>query len=315
MKCVLFCSHKSSLFTALYLLKNGHLSGVVAAGNSPEFVKEIEVFSRLHKIAFKLIESDKTLDGLADWIIKTEAKVIIVNTFSHKIPSTVLDSVPCGAWNIHSGALPEYRGPVPVFWQLRNGETQLTLSLHQMTAKLDSGPVFDQLKIELCEADTHDVALNRANQRAPELIEKLFNSLATDTVTLTPQDESLANYQTKPNQKDFTINWERMDSKAIRNLVRACNLIAGGAISYYKSMEFRIYEVVCLPLNDPPDEPPGTIATITGDPNLYVLCRDSALLRMNVLGFSEAVCSGDHFKKMLDVKSGEKFTSSMEVNT
>jgi methionyl-tRNA formyltransferase len=70
-----------------------------------------------------------------------EPDVIFITGYTHKIAIDELSSVPKGILNIHFGRLPQYRGPSPVFWQLKNGEAQLGLTIHQLTNKLDSGAV------------------------------------------------------------------------------------------------------------------------------------------------------------------------------
>jgi methionyl-tRNA formyltransferase len=70
-----------------------------------------------------------------------EPDMIFITGYAHRIAIDELSIVPKGILNICFGRLPQYRGPSPVFWQLKNGEAQLGLTIHQLTNKLYSGAV------------------------------------------------------------------------------------------------------------------------------------------------------------------------------
>jgi len=49
-----------------------------------------------------------------------------------------------GSINLHSGKAPEYRGAAPAFWELYNGESHVGITIHKVTARLDSGGILMQ---------------------------------------------------------------------------------------------------------------------------------------------------------------------------
>jgi hypothetical protein len=49
-----------------------------------------------------------------------------------------------GSINLHCGRLPHYRGAPPAFWELYNGEREVGVTVHRVTAKLDEGPILQQ---------------------------------------------------------------------------------------------------------------------------------------------------------------------------
>jgi methionyl-tRNA formyltransferase len=110
-------------------------------GKSPDAgisINDMAGFCRINNIPFHA-EDDKT--DLYNWHQLNEPDVIFTTGYSHKIDVKELNGVPKGIYNLHFGKLPQYRGPSPVFWQLKNGEAQLGLTIHQLTNKLDSGAV------------------------------------------------------------------------------------------------------------------------------------------------------------------------------
>ena len=54
-----------------------------------------------------------------------------------------------GIVNGHPSLLPRYRGPSPVSWAIRNGETEIGYTLHHMDAELDTGPILAQGSVTL----------------------------------------------------------------------------------------------------------------------------------------------------------------------
>ncbi len=54
-----------------------------------------------------------------------------------------------GIVNGHPSLLPHYRGPIPVAWAVRNGETEIGLTYHLMDEQFDTGNVLAQAPIPL----------------------------------------------------------------------------------------------------------------------------------------------------------------------
>lgn len=77
------------------------------------------------------------------------ADVIVVACFPSRLPLSILQHPQRAALNIHPSWLPDYRGPAPVFWQLRDGLTTLGVTLHHMGARLDQGDIVAQTHVPL----------------------------------------------------------------------------------------------------------------------------------------------------------------------
>ena len=57
------------------------------------------------------------------------------------------------AINAHPSALPKLRGPSPLFWSLRNGDSQTAVTLHAIDAGEDRGPILAQQALPIPPAD------------------------------------------------------------------------------------------------------------------------------------------------------------------
>jgi methionyl-tRNA formyltransferase len=83
-----------------------------------------------------------------------------------------------GIVNGHPSLLPRYRGPFPVAWAVRNGETEIGLSYHLMDAEFDTGNLLAQAPIPLAGDDTDRTVMARVAAAAAELIPVVFERLA-----------------------------------------------------------------------------------------------------------------------------------------
>lgn len=77
------------------------------------------------------------------------ADLIVVACFPHRLPPRLLDHPTHAALNLHPSWLPFYRGPVPVFWQLRAGLTELGVTVHHMDRNFDTGDIAAQQTVPL----------------------------------------------------------------------------------------------------------------------------------------------------------------------
>jgi methionyl-tRNA formyltransferase len=68
-----------------------------------------------------------------------------------------------GSVNLHCGRLPDYKGAPPGFWELYNGEPEVGVTVHRVTARLDAGPVLASTTVPIEHAPSDDpmVYVNR----------------------------------------------------------------------------------------------------------------------------------------------------------
>lgn len=90
-----------------------------------------------------------TRQGIAPLLRRYEPDLVLCLGFPWKIPPDALAVPRFGSVNGHPSLLPRYRGPNPVAWTIRNGESEIGFTLHRMDAELDTGPILAQSAIEL----------------------------------------------------------------------------------------------------------------------------------------------------------------------
>ena len=88
-------------------------------------------------------------DRIAPLVRTYEPDLLLCLGFPWKIPPDALSVPRLGAVNGHPSLLPRYRGPNPVSWAIRNGETEIGFTFHRMDAQLDTGAILAQAPVAL----------------------------------------------------------------------------------------------------------------------------------------------------------------------
>ena len=120
------------------------------------------------------------------------------------------------ALNLHPSALPRFRGPDPVFRQLRAGIARAGVTVHVVTGAVDAGPIVAQRRLDVrpgIGAAALTAALVRLGIQA--LVEAL-PSIEHRVRNAVPQDESQATRQPHPRAEDFRIDTSWTAERAFR---------------------------------------------------------------------------------------------------
>ena len=115
-------------------------------------------------------------------------------SFQHQIFSKDLIDVPrLGALNCHPALLPSYRGVKPIFWAMLAGESELGVTVHTMTEKIDVGRIVVQKKFENKKnstlLDNYEEAYRRSAVAIIEAIE-MMGKCDLSSLPLIPQTSS-----------------------------------------------------------------------------------------------------------------------------
>lgn len=121
---------------------------------------------------------------------------VILSCFWSEIFKEPILNVPkIGVYNFHTAFLPKNRGSRPIPWALIKGETHCGISVHRMMTGVDNGPIVAQSKVEILPKDTAKTLYDKVVDAGATLAKKVISDFATNTFTLTLQDEDQATYQ------------------------------------------------------------------------------------------------------------------------
>ncbi len=104
------------------------------------------------------------------------------------LPPTVLARFRGGAYNLHASLLPRWRGANPIAWAIRAGDAESGVSLMQMDAGVDTGPVAAQIRVAVAPDDTTGTLTARLAEAAAALWADHWAALRTGGLVAMPQE-------------------------------------------------------------------------------------------------------------------------------
>lgn len=134
--------------------------------------------------------------------------IVCVACFPWRIPKPLLPIPRYGFLNLHPSLLPTYRGPVPLFWQLRAGLTRSGITLHQMTPAFDQGPIVAQQEIDLIEGADGATLDRHFAQVGGDLLAAVLTEIDRRGVVWSMPQPSGQSTQSWPQAADFALEWD-----------------------------------------------------------------------------------------------------------
>lgn len=132
--------------------------------------------------------------------------LIVTACFPARLSQVLLAYPRAGGLNVHPSLLPAYRGPSPLFWQLRAGEPAGGVTIHKLSERLDAGDVV-AAQSRAIPAGVTVAELNRELVDAGgRLLVAALGAHDWENLPGTPQDESRSSHHTWPVQADFRMD-------------------------------------------------------------------------------------------------------------
>ena len=188
----------------------------------PSPVKE---YAEEHGIAVRQPEALKG-DEIVSEISAFNADLLIVAAYGQILPQGVLDIPKHGCVNVHASLLPRWRGAAPIQAAILAGDQETGISLMQMTAGLDEGPVFARQSIRIGESETAGELHDRLAQLGGEMLCRHLPDIVDGNLDAMPQDDSSMTYAGKIKRSDGAMYWGRTATDLLRQ-VRAFNPVPG----------------------------------------------------------------------------------------
>ncbi len=142
----------------------------------------------------------------------------VLVSFGKLIPSSIIDLFSPGIINVHPSKLPTYRGPSPIESAILNGDSQTGVSIMQLVAKMDAGPIYSFVQFELNGTETQAELYTSLGQAGASELVNVLPRIIDGTLQATPQDESAASYCQLIQKADGIINWTQPAAKIERQI-------------------------------------------------------------------------------------------------
>ncbi len=307
MKLGFLCNSRLGIPSLQTLLYNNIPFSLAVPDVVSEDMDYIKTICHQHKKSYTIIHKEKVYEELEEWINKEKPDLITVMTFPYIIPEKILQHSTVQWYNFHFAPLPQYRGAEPIFWLIKNREVNGGITIHQMTKKLDEGPVFSFNPVPIASGDTHGMHMYKLALCAPDI---LFQFLmhwerTAGQISLQEQNNFLAKTYPKAKADDLTVKWDKMDAIDIKALVQAANPWNKGAITFLDQNPVRICELAIT--TDKPHEKVTSGQLSLVDNKLLVCSKDRIFLDIKVIATDVGLYSGKKFAEIYNPQ-GKKFT-------
>ena len=195
------------------------------------------------------------------------ADAMVVAAYGLILPQTVLDQPRHGCINIHASLLPRWRGAAPIQRAIQAGDTETGVSIMQMEAGLDTGPVLLREALPITEGDTAASLHDRLAELGARLIVDALRNLP---LTPCPQPSDGVTYAAKIDKAESMLDW-RLPALQLSRQVRAFNPFPG-TLAYLDGTSMKIWKAV----PDANGGVPGTVLSANKD-GIVVACGEGAL--------------------------------------
>lgn len=184
--------------------------------------------------------------------------LLVVVAYGLILPQAVLDIPRLGCVNVHASLLPRWRGAAPIQRALLAGDATTGVTIMQMEAGLDTGPMLARREIPIGPQDTAGDLHDRLAVLGAELLVEVLPDIAIGRLTPAPQDDAAATYADKLRKDEAPLDWQ-LPATALARQVRAFNPwpVAEARLA---GRTLRIWQAEALP--EPAAAAPGEIVAV-----------------------------------------------------
>jgi len=239
----------------------------------------VKQFARAHEIpvaqpvSLRLAGKHPEVAADAHALLKaTPHDAMVVAAYGLILPQSVLDIPVRGCINIHASLLPRWRGAAPIHRAIEAGDRETGITIMQMDAGLDTGPMLAMHSLPIAATDTTASLHDKLAALGGEMIVDTLRRLEQGPLNATPQPQEGVNYAAKIAKEeaalDFTQTAEHLACK-----IRAFNPFPGAAAHFNgTAVKFWCAEAVTSGAWQP-----GQVIAANAQDGVVVACGEGAL--------------------------------------
>jgi methionyl-tRNA formyltransferase len=201
---------------------------------------------------------------------------VVVAAYGLILPPWLLDLPRLGCVNIHASLLPRWRGAAPVQRAIEAGDARTGITIMQMDAGLDTGPMVATVETPIHPTDTAGSLTDRlAGLGAAAIVEALGRLEAAGSLAATPQPAQGATYAGKIDSAQALLDWT-LPAPTLARKVRAFDP-APGARFMLDGAPVKVWAAEAGSLAGEP----GTVTAVDRDA-LEIACGEGSLRLLTV---------------------------------
>lgn len=137
------------------------------------------------------------------------ADLFVSISFGQIFKGNIIEIPRMGLINLHSSLLPEYRGLMPNFWVLANGEKETGITVHYVDAGIDTGRIIKQERFNIEPGTTYYELLKKSKLVGGTALISVIRIMSegNDIETISPDRKGT--YYGFPSELDFNAFWNK----------------------------------------------------------------------------------------------------------
>lgn len=202
----------------------------------------------------------KVKTGLDLWLRERSADIGVVMAYGRILPISVLEAPRAGCVNLHASLLPRWRGAAPINWAIAHGDGESGITLMQMDAGLDTGPLLSKHALAIGPEETAGELAERLALLAAEVVSQDVPRAARGELVKQTQDDAHATHARPLERADGELDFTRRASE-LANWVRALSP-RPGAHTALRGKSLKVTRARAL--TEPARGAPGSLVFLSG---------------------------------------------------
>ena len=220
MKIAVAASPEVAIPTLEYLLASEHQLGLIISRPDSQVGRGREltptaVSSWANANGIELYRPSKAADF--DDRLKNFDLVITIG-YGVLLPEYILIQPKHGFINLHFSLLPKFRGAAPAQRAIIEGLTETGITVFQLDAGMDTGPIYLQTKHSINPNTTAGDLLNELAKLGPSAIGETLHAIESG-IKPVPQDHSLASSAAKLTKSEAQIDWSDSAEQIVKKIL------------------------------------------------------------------------------------------------
>jgi len=161
------------------------------------------------------------ISAIAEHVKKLKDPIGVLVSYGKIIPQAIIDLFEPGIINVHPSLLPRYRGPSPIESAVLHGDTETGVTIMQLSAAMDAGPIYSQITVPLLDIETAPELETQLGELGAQELALTLPAIINGTVQPTPQNDAEATYCQLLTKDESFLDTSKLTAKQAERHVRA----------------------------------------------------------------------------------------------
>ncbi|MBK4737172.1 methionyl-tRNA formyltransferase [Noviherbaspirillum pedocola] len=202
-----------------------------------------------------------------------QADAMVVAAYGLILPQSVLDIPRLGCLNIHASLLPRWRGAAPIHRAIESGDAETGITIMQMDAGLDTGPMLMKEAMPIVGDDTTGSLHDRLATLGGRMIVEALQRLESGGLRAEPQLDAGVTYAAKISKEEAALDFS-LPAQLLARRIRAFHPFPG-AFANYAGTTLKIWQARAIEASG--NALPGTVLSVDAQRGVIVACGQGAL--------------------------------------